>query len=167
MEQEKKKDIFDRIMSCAPLRRFEPFYSAHKEVLLYLLFGGLTTVVSVIFFALPMAVLNLGKTKILGLSVDLDVTVANIISWICAVTFAYVTNRAWVFENKAHGSGAVARECTAFFAGRLFTLVVETALLNLCVSALSMNDLVAKIIVSVVTIILNYVISKLIVFRKK
>ncbi len=167
MEHEKKPDLFDRIMSWGFLKRFEPFYREHKEVLLYLLFGGLTTVVSVIFYALPMMALNFGEGNILGLHIDFDVTIANIISWICAVTFAYVTNRAWVFENKAHGGGAVAKECAAFFAGRLFTLVVETVLLNLCVSALGMNDLIAKILVSIVTIILNYIISKLIVFKKK
>lgn len=166
MENE-KKDIFDKIMGWGFLKRFEPFYKAHKEVLLYLFFGGLTTVVSVIFFAIPMNMLDIGKGKLFGITIDYDVTISNIISWICAVTFAYLTNRKWVFEDKAHGSGAVAKECAAFFAGRLFTLVVETALLNVCTNTLKMQEIIAKIIVSVVTIVLNYIISKLLVFRKK
>ena len=165
--ENKKKDIFDKIMGWGFLKKFEPFYKAHKEVLLYLFFGGLTTVVSVIFFALPMNILHIGKGKLFGFTIDYDVTIANIISWICAVTFAYVTNRTWVFEDKAHGTGAVVRECAAFFAGRLFTLVVETLLLNVMTNTFKMQEIIAKIIVSVVTIVLNYFISKLLVFRKE
>lgn len=166
MENE-KKDIFDKIMGWGFLKKFEPFYKAHKEVLLYLFFGGLTTVVSVIFFAIPMNMLHIGKGKLFGFTIDYDVTIANIISWICAVTFAYVTNRTWVFEDKAHGTGAVVRECAAFFAGRLFTLVVETLLLNVMTNTFKMQEIIAKIIVSVVTIVLNYFISKLLVFKKE
>ena len=118
MEKE-KKDIFDRMMGWGFLKTFEPFYKAHKEVLLYLFFGGLTTVVSVIFFAIPMNMLDLGEGKLLGFTIDYDVTISNVISWVCAVTFAYVTNRTWVFEDKAHGAKPVAVECAAFFAGRL------------------------------------------------
>lgn len=166
MENE-KKDIFDKIMGWGFLKKLEPFYKAHKEVLLYLFFGGLTTVVSVIFFAIPMNILHIRKGKLLGFTIDYDVTIANIISWICAVTFAYVTNRTWVFEDKAHGTGAVVRECAAFFAGRLFTLVVETLLLNVMTNTFKMQEIIAKIIVSVVTIVLNYFISKLLVFKKE
>ena len=119
MEKE-KKDIFDRMMGWGFLKTFEPFYKAHKEVLLYLFFGGLTTVVSVIFFAIPM-----------------------------------------------NGAKPVAKECAAFFAGRLFTLVVETLLLNVMTTTLKMQEIIAKIIVSIVTIILNYIISKLFVFKKE
>ena len=166
MEKE-KKDIFDRMMGWGFLKTFEPFYKAHKEVLLYLFFGGLTTVVSVIFFAIPMNMLDLGEGKLLGFTIDYDVTISNVISWICAVTFAYVTNRTWVFEDKAHGAKPVAVECAAFFAGRLFTLVVETLLLNVMTTTLKMQEIIAKIIVSIVTIILNYIISKLFVFKKE
>jgi putative flippase GtrA len=93
------------------------------------------------------------------------VQISNVISWICAVIFAYVTNRTWVFSDKAHGTKAVARECAAFFAGRFLTLVIENILLNLSVETLGMREIAAKIVVSVVTIILNYVISKLFVFK--
>ncbi|MBQ7071111.1 MAG: GtrA family protein [Ruminococcus sp.] len=166
MEKE-KKDIFDRMMGWGFLKTFEPFYKAHKEVLLYLFFGGLTTVVSVIFFAIPMNMLDLGEGKLLGFTIDYDVTISNVISWVCAVTFAYVTNRTWVFEDKAHGAKPVAVECAAFFAGRLFTLVVETLLLNVMTTTMKMQEIIAKIIVSIVTIILNYIISKLFVFKKE
>ena len=147
MEKE-KKDIFDRMMGWGFLKTFEPFYKAHKEVLLYLFFGGLTTVVSVIFFAIPMNMLDLGEGKLLGFTIDYDVTISNVISWVCAVTFAYVTNRTWVFEDKAHGAKPVAVECAAFFAGMLFTLVFETLLLNVMTTTMKMQEIIAKIIVS-------------------
>lgn len=159
--------IFDRIMSRGFLKRFEPFYKAHKEMLLYLFFGGCTTVVGFIFFAIPVKLLNLQQVTLFGLTLDMNTIVSNVISWIAAVTFAYITNRIWVFEHKAHGGGAIAKECAAFFAGRLFTLLVELVLMNLSVTKLGMDELIAKIIVSVVTIILNYVVSKLFVFKKK
>ena len=167
-EKEKKPDIFDRIMSWGFLKRFEPFYKAHKEVLMYLFFGGLTTLVSIITFKVAADMCGEMLTvSIFGFGFRLDVLIANVVSWICAVTFAYVTNRVWVFEDRAYGAKGIAKECAAFFAGRLFTLLVETLLIELAVSVLSMNEVVAKIIMSVVTVILNYIISKLFVFRKK
>lgn len=158
-------DIFDRMMGSGFLKRFEPFYKAHKEILLYLLFGGLTTLVGIIFFAIPVKLISLPEVQLFGHKINLTVQVANVISWVCAVTFAYVTNRTWVFEKKTHGSAAVAGECAAFFAGRFLTLVIENILLNITVDSLGMGDILAKILVSVVTIILNYIISKLFVFR--
>ena len=166
-EQTKKPDIFDRIMSAKIFRPIQPFYKKYKEILMYLFFGACTTIVGIIFFALPIKVLNLPDFKILGITIDADVQVSNVISWICAVTFAYVTNRTWVFEDKAYGARKIAAECAAFFAGRLVTLIIENILLQLSVETLGWNDILAKCVVSVVTIILNYVISKIFVFKKK
>jgi putative flippase GtrA len=166
-EQSRKPDIFDRMMKKGFLKKFEPFYKQYKEMLLYLFFGGCTTVVGLIFYALPISFLKLGTVSFWRIKIDLDVQVSNVISWICAVTFAYITNRTWVFEDKAHGAKPIANECAAFFAGRFFTLIVENILLNISTQTLSMGDYLAKIIVSVVTIILNYIISKLFVFKKK
>lgn len=164
---QEKKDIFDKIMSVKPFNILEPFYKKHKEVLLYLFFGGLTTVVGVIFFMIPSKALDLKNIKVFGITIDTTTQVANIISWIIAVTFAYITNRIWVFTDKAHDKAGMIKECLSFYGGRLFTLVVENLLLNLCTVTIGLSDLIAKILVSIVTIILNYVISKLIVFRKK
>lgn len=127
----------------------------HKEVLLYLIFGGLTTVVSMLTFWLPFNVLGIHEL------------IANVISWICAVTFAYVTNAKWVFESKpANGRGRV-REIVSFFAGRLATLGVEEAILLVFATWLGFNGLIVKLVGQVVVVILNYVISKLFVFKKK
>ncbi|MBP3272479.1 MAG: GtrA family protein [Ruminococcus sp.] len=167
MEDNKKPDIFDRIMSVGLLKKLEPFYKAHKEVLLYLFFGVLTTVISWIFFAIPSSLLHLKDAVIFGQKLDMNSIVSNVISWIVAVAFAYVTNRIWVFQDRAYGVKGIAGECAKFFSGRLLTLVIETVLLNLCTTKLDMKEMTAKIIVSVITVILNYVISKLFVFNKK
>ena len=100
MEKTEKKDIFDRIMGWGFLKTFEPFYKKNKEILLYLFFGGLTTIVGLIFFILPSKTMSFEDIKIGSINIDTTTQVANVISWICAVTFAYITNRIWVFENK-------------------------------------------------------------------
>ena len=150
-----KKDIFDRIMNWAPLRPLEPFYRKYKEQLLYLFFGGLTTLLSIFLFWL--LVHPLGITPL----------VANIISWILCVAFAYVTNRTWVFSEKAHSTSGVVREAAAFTAGRLATLGLEELLLWLGIDIFHLNDMAVKIVAQVLVIVGNYLISKLIVFRKR
>ena len=84
-EPEEKPDVFDRIMSLQLLRPLQPFYHKYKEPLLYLFFGGLTTLLSIFLYWLFAHPLGLAPL------------VANIISWILCVAFAYVTNRTWVF----------------------------------------------------------------------
>ena len=88
----RKPDIFDRLMHLPVLNIFEPFYKKHKEMLLYLFFGGLTFVISVITYAF------------FNVSLGMNELVANIFSWILAVLFAFFTNRIWVFDGKTNGS---------------------------------------------------------------
>ena len=158
----KEKDIFDRIMGWGFLRIFEPFYKKNKEVLMYLFFGVLTTVVSFLTAGLSkmgLEALSLGKD-----AVSLGSTT---FSWICAVTFAYITNRIWVFDSSAEGAKAIAREAVSFYGGRFFTLIVENIMMAIGYSHLNFNYWITKIVANVVVLILNYVISKRFVFRKK
>ena len=147
-----KEDIFDRLMHLPVLRIFEPFYKKHKEVLLYLLFGGLTTLVSIATFALFMAL-------------GLNELIANVLSWILAVLFAYVTNRTWVFVSEAETTGAVAKEIASFFGGRVATLLVEEAILAIFITWLGFPAIWVKVAAQVIVIVLNYVISKFFVFK--
>lgn len=162
MEQNKKPDIFDRIMSWGFLKIFEPFYKAHKEVLLYLFFGVMTTVVS--FITAGIAKFLLEK---IGAGSVVVVNVSTVFSWICSVTFAYITNRIWVFESTARGASAIVKEGASFYGGRLFTLLVEAVIMNIGYDRLGFNYWLTKIAANVIVIILNYVISKIFVFRKK
>ena len=147
-------DIFDRIMSWKLLSPLQPFYRKYKEPLLYLFFGGLT------FF------LSIGLYWLFAHPLRLAPLVANALSWIICVAFAYVTNRTWVFKEKAHDSRGIAREAAAFVLGRVATLVLEEAVLWLGISVLGVSDIAVKVVAQVLVIVGNYFISKLFVFRK-
>ncbi len=152
---ENQNDIFERIMSWRLLAPLRPFWRKSREVLLYLFFGGLT------FF------LSIGLYWLFAHPLGLDPLVANVISWVLCVAFAYVTNRTWVFTQKAHETKGVLREAASFAAGRLATLGLEELILWLGIDVLDIRDLPVKIVAQVLVIVGNYVISKWLVFRKK
>ena len=127
----------------------------YREQLLYLVFGFLAFLVSMGTFALADRVLKM------------PTLVANVFSWVITVAFAYVTNRTWVFESKATGLAPIVREILSFAAGRLLTLGVEEFMLFVGVTLLAFDSILVKLIAQVVVIILNYVISKFVVFRRK
>lgn len=147
-------DFFDKIMTLPGLRKFSPLWAKHRDVLLYLFFGGLTTAVSIGSFALC----NYGLA--------IHELISNVISWICAVSFAYVTNRVWVFGSKEQGVG-ILKEAVAFFGGRLATLLAEEGILLLFVTVLCFPALIVKLGAQIFVLVCNYFISKFIVFRKK
>ena len=130
-------------------------WKKYKEIITYLFFGFVTTVV------------NYGVYALLVRGFHMDVVPANIIAWIVAVVVAFVTNKLWVFESKSRDKKTLFREFFAFVVARLITLGVETLLLWIFVDKLGVNDLIMKIITNVIVVILNYVFSKFIIFRKK
>lgn len=130
----------------------------YKEVLLYLIFGGLTTVVN--YLVLWLANDVCGITALDGL-------VANAIAWVAAVIFAFVTNKLLVFESKETDSATMTKETISFFLARLFSLGVESLVIYIGVTLLGFNLYLVKLFASVLVIILNYVFSKLFIFRKK
>ena len=151
---EYRPDIFDRIMSSRLLKPLYPFYRKYKEPLLYLFFGGLT------FF------LSIGLYWLFAHPLGLAPLVANALSWVLCVAFAYVTNRTWVFKEKAHDSRGIVREAASFVAGRLATLGLEELILWLGISVLGISDIAVKVVAQVLVIVGNYIISKRFVFRK-
>ena len=149
-----KEDIFDKIMKLSVLRIFQPFYKKYKEVLLYLFFGGLTMIVSIASYAIS------------NLTFGINALVANIFSWILAVLFAFYTNRIWVFQAPTSSVSDFLRQMLSFCSGRIVTLIIEEVILFIFITCLHYNSMVVKIIAQVVVVILNYVISKLWVFKK-
>lgn len=143
------------------MKALKALYLRYREVISYLFFGGLTTVLNLLAYALFVGMLGLG------------VTVGNILSWLCAVLFAFVTNKIWVFESKSWKGTDWLREAAAFFTGRIATGLLELfglpflIWLGLDQPLFGVEGFAAKVIVTIVVIILNYIISKLIVFRKK
>ena len=129
----------------------------YKEIIYYLIFGALTTVVSLAtYYASVYTILDPNK--------PIELQIANIISWIFAVTFAYLTNRKFVFDSK---SPNIVKEAVKFYFARVASLLIDMLLMYILVTLLHYNDKIIKIIVQIVIIILNYILSKLIVFKKE
>ena len=134
----------------------------YKSIILYIIFGGMTTVVdwtvSFSLYYLWGEAIEATPWLIHG---------ANTIAWAAAVAFAYVTNRIWVFKSKRRGFVAIAGEIFAFAGARVFTLLLQEALMAIFFTWLGFNEYLVKIVAAVLVVILNYFISKLLVFRKK
>ena len=159
---EKLKAIFKKIVN--------------KETILYVVFGVLTTLVNFVAFKLFTMVFD----KLI--SSQLGVHISNVLAWIFAVAFAYVTNKLFVFESKSWKGKVLAKEIPSFVAARLFSLGVEELGLIIFVNFLHFDskvfhiplinfdlsgEMTAKIILAVVLVILNYFFSKLVIFKKK
>ena len=135
--------------------KIKELYFKYKEVINYLIFGVLTTVVSITVFY----VFN----KPLGLNEH----VANIISWLCAVLFAYITNKLFVFESKTADRKELIKEIISFYGARLLTLGIEEAILFIGVSLLKIDSMLVKVAAQFIVIVANYVLSKLFIFKGK
>ncbi len=132
------------------------FYSKYREIINYLIVGVLTTVVSLVsYYILVSTILNPNNA--------IELQIANIISWICAVAFAYVTNRIFVFKSKNPNK---IKEVTSFVGARLLTLGMDMVIMFLMVTLMHINDKIAKLVVQVVVTIANYIFSKILVFKK-
>lgn len=123
-----------------------------REISLYLIFGVLTTLIGVGGYGI-------------FLTVGMHYFAATTISWILAVLFAFVTNRKFVFESKASTRGQIIREGISFFTSRAGTWLMETAGLVLLIDGLSIDAMISKYIMQVLVIVMNYILSKLYVFK--
>ena len=138
------------------MQKVMSLFNKYKEVIMYLIFGILTTIVSLVsYYLLTSTLLNPNSA--------VQLQVANVISWILSVAFAYVTNRKYVFESK---SCDYVKEITSFVGGRVVTLFMDMLIMFIFVTIFHLNDKLFKLVSQVVVIILNYVISKLFVFKK-
>ena len=151
---EKKKDIFDKIMELPVLCRFQPLYKKNKEILLYLFFGGLAFLVSISTFWLFHVMFHMNELW------------ANVVSWLITVLFAFFTNRIWVFAAPTDTVAEFLTQLWKFFGGRAATLVIEEGILLVFITWLKMNSMAVKVAAQVIVIVLNYVISKLVIFKE-
>ena len=142
-----EKDIFDKLMELPILRIFNPFYKKYKELLLYLFFGGLSFIVSIATYAL----FNVGM--------NINELIANVLSWIITVMFAFLTNRVWVFQSTTNGVAEFVKQMLVFYSGRVITLVVEEVILLVFITWLGFNSMLVKVIAQVIVILLNNEIS--------
>lgn len=145
--------FLDQLMKTKHLRVFQGTYLKYREQIIYLFFGGLTFFVNFFVF-----------TVLDHLMIDKTLT-ANVIAWIAGVMFAFYTNRRWVFVNKEQKN--LMYQFISFSAGRLFTLVLEEVVLFIGCDVLQLWTIGIKLMAQIVVIILNYVISKVIVFNNR
>ncbi len=144
------------------MKKIWNLYKKYEEIVNYLVVGGLTTIVAIGSKLLLLA-------TILDQTNGLELQIAEVISWFLAVTFAYVTNRIFVFKSKTSGSKC-AREIFNFFKGRIVTQLIQMFIMWFFVTLLELDSnvwvLVFTLVCQVMQIVLNYVISKLLVFKK-
>lgn len=127
----------------------------YKSFIAYAVFGVFTTVVNIMTYNICYYNLGVGNT------------LSNIAAWILAVTFAYLTNKAWVFESRSWKWDVLKREIPAFISCRLATGLLDLIIMFICVDIIGWHAMLMKIISNVLVIVLNYVFSKLVIFKKK
>lgn len=129
------------------------WYNRFREGLLYLFFGGCTTLVNILSFYL------LRKVKV-------STYVSNIIAWVISVIFAFVTNKLFVFESKGKSFKESFKECCSFFFFRIISLLFDMGFMYVFIDLLDVNEMISKVISNIVVIIANYGFSKLFIFKK-
>ncbi len=130
------------------------WFHKYKEVISYLFFGGCTTLINIISYMLFRAA-------------NIDMLLSNSLAWVVSVLFAFITNKLFVFESRNVGFKKTMVECIYFFICRLLSLVFDLGFMYLLVDIFSCNELLSKIISNIIVIIINYILSKLLIFKKK
>jgi len=145
------------------MEKIRALVTKYWEVITYLFWGCMSTVVSWGSYSIFVFAFGTWSYK---------VAAANFLSWLCAVLFAYVTNKLWVFNSKSWSLSVVLPEAAKFFSARIVTGIFEIISVPLFVklgldqTIFGIDGMVAKVLVSVVVVILNYVFSKLFIFKK-
>ena len=137
------------------MEKLKALYTRYQDVIPYLFFGVCTTLV------------NMAAYWVAAYPLGLGVTASMVIAWVLAVLFAYVTNRRWVFHSEARTASEIGREIASFFSCRLATGLLDLGCMFLFVDVLRCNDLIIKALDNVLVVVLNYVASKLLIFRKR
>ena len=130
-------------------------FAKYKQTILYLIFGVLSTIVNILTYTFCTRNLNI------------EFLISNWIAWIVAVLFAYITNKFFVFESKKINIKFLIKELSSFVSCRLLSGIIEMILMYTMISLMSLNDFIVNIITNVVVVILNFIFSKLIIFKNK
>lgn len=137
------------------LRRFQEWIGKHQQMLSYLVFGFLTTVIN---YAVYLPLYNF---------TSIPAAVSNSVAWLAAVIFAYITNKRYVFKSRNWTWNMVFREFLRFIGCRIFSGLIETGIILVSVDLLLLNGNLMKMLTSILVVILNYIGSKLFVFSDK
>ena len=126
----------------------------NRETIMYLIFGVATTLVDTVTFFLFNNILNIGYI------------ISTVIAWVAAVLFAYVTNKIWVFKSEQSNFSAVMKEVIAFFIARIISLIFTIVWMICTVQLLHLDEFLAKLLANVFVVIMNYIFSKLFIFKE-
>ncbi|ANZ60835.1 teichoic acid glycosylation protein [Secundilactobacillus paracollinoides] len=135
--------------------KIKQLWHQYASVISYLVFGVLTTLV------------NIGVFDILDTHAHWNYQVATVIAWFVSVLFAYITNKLWVFDSKTTTSQAFLTELGSFFFFRIVSLFMDMGMMWLGISVLHASPLLTKVIDNVVIVVVNYLFSKVFIFRKQ
>ncbi len=136
--------------------KLKSLYCKYKEIINYLIFGGLTTIVNFTTYYIPARVIGV------------DEVVSSGIAWVCSVIFAYLTNKIFVFGTKFDGIKTVVRELISFVGFRFISgMLCDIVMFSILFRVVGINDIVSKIITQVTVVIVNYVFSKIFIFKKE
>ena len=130
------------------------WYNKYKEGLLYLFFGGCTTLINILTFFICR-------------QIELSIVVSNIIAWVVAVIFAFITNKLIVFDSKNMDKKVVMKETISFFIARIITLGIDMGIIYLMIDVMKIHEMISKVVANIVVIIVNYIFSKLFIFKKE
>ena len=125
----------------------------YKSLVMYAVFGGLTTLVNIAAYYLCFNIIGISNIP------------SVIIAWILAVSFAFITNKLWVFDSRSFSKEVLKHEIPTFFGARIATGLLDVGIMYLAVDVLHWNSIVWKLISNILVIVINYIASKLLIFR--
>ena len=135
--------------------KLKRLWEKYKEIINYFIIGILTTLLNYISFA------------VLVYGLKLEMHLSNIIAWLIGVIFAYFTNKLFVFESKSFKTKVLLKEILSFGVARVFSLLLEELILFIFVNRLGMEKLIIKLFANIIVVIVNYILSKFIIFKKE
>ena len=136
------------------MKTIKELWNKYKSIIMYLIFGGLTTAVNWGAYVLSYNVFKIPNV------------ISTVIAWGLGVLFAFVTNKLWVFESKSWDGKTVWKEAVGFFTARALTGVMDVLIMWVAVDMMGWNSMLWKLISNVFVVIVNYFASKLIIFKK-
>ena len=140
------------------INKVKELYKKYEEIINYVIVGAMTTFVSIISYYIFRFLIFTSNTQ-------LHVQICTVISWILAVLFAFFTNKKYVFKSKEKGKNSII-EMFKFYLSRFTTLLIEMGSMWLLTDPLNINDKISKILVQFIVLVLNYLFSKIFVFKK-
>ena len=152
---DKLEEFCLKILEKIHLKKLADWYRKHQEGMRYLIFGALSTIVNIVSYAVLYYIFHISNA------------VSNILAWIIAATFAYITNKLYVFDSKVNNKKELLKEIVYFYGCRLFTLAIDEGIMILAVDRFKWNGILMKIVANIIVIILNFIFSKILIFRKQ